>query len=437
MCVIAGAVGAVAGGIGSLVNATSGGGGGSPQPSGGGGTNVNESFNLQSLGQTLTGILSGGTAAGLGISGLAGGNLNQLQAGATAANPFGQYSTGFVPQLQQMLQGGLQTTGNNMMNSELANYSNMMGNQYIGTNTGGLSGMGNISTPGATGAMQGMLNNPTQMLSSLQGGGMQTPGGIQNILGQNPYSFTPGEQFQYQQGLNALQASTASQGLMGSGAQIVAAENYGQNFASQATQQNINNLFGAQQQATSIFGANQGLQGLVNNMGQERFGNALNLGQFQSGQQQSSFGNQLGTQQLQSSQQQNTAQNLGNMLSRLTGIYGQNMQGQQGLLGPLLQATQASSSSPATAGGILANLGVANQVSGGNLASGLGGLSSGLGNMLQGVNFGGGGNPYAGSFSTSGGYSSGGDYMSSVFGPSGYGGGYTYGGSNSYGFSMP
>jgi hypothetical protein len=409
----------------------SGGGGG-----GGGGQNPFAPINTQSLGQTMTGILGGGVGAALGIQGLSGGNANQLQAGASAANPFGQYASGFVPQLQGMLQGGLQNMGNTAQNNEFSFLNNIMGNQYIGTNTGALGQMGNISTPGATGAMQGMVNNPTQLLGSLQGGGMQAAGGIQNILGQNPYAFTPGEQFQYQTGLNTLQGSMAQQGLVGSGQQMLALQDYGQREASTATQQNINNLFGAQSQATNIFGANQGLQGILSQMGQNQFGNAMNLGQFQGNQQQASFSNQLGTQQLQATQQQNTAQNLGNMLTRYGGIFSNNINAQEALLSPLLTATQASSSSPGTAGSILANLSGANAGSANQLGSGLGALGNGLGNMLSGLNFGG-GSSYAGDFSTGGGYTAPGSYISGLGGPNGFTPGYTYSGDNSYGFTMP
>lgn len=409
MCVVAGAVGAVAGGVGSLVNAVGGGGGGAPSGGGGG---VNYVDNLQSLGQNLTGILGGGVAAGLGLSGLEGGNLNQLQAGAAAANPFGQYAGGFVPMLQNLLgSGGILNNASGAWRQEQGALAGL--NPNIQTNTEGLSGLGNISTPGVTSALGNMVNNPLS--------GVQLPDSLKSILGESPYSFTKGEQFQYQTGLDSLQRTQAAQGLTGSGNQAVALEQYGQNFASQATQQNIQNLFGA--------------QNLANQMGQNQFGNALNLGQFLGNQQQATFGNQLGVQQLESSQQQNSFNNASNRLSQILGINNQALNTQAGLLGPLLMATQASSSSPAAAGGILANLGVANQTSAGNLNSGIGGLANGLGNLLGSVGFGG-GNNFTGDFSTGGGYTSGGDYNSTLYGPSGYGGGYTYGGDNSYGFTI-
>lgn len=413
-----GAATSAAGAIDSMVSGPSGGGGGSSSSGG-----------FQSLGQDLTGILSGGLASTLGLSGLAGGNLNQLQAGAAAANPFGQYATGFVPLLQQVLGSGAFGLPQEMLSAQqqdLGALQDLYKTANIGTNTGALSQLGNILTPGQASTMQGLVNNPTQLLSSVQQGNSQ----IGNVLGQNPYGFTQGEKFQYEQGLGALQTTQAAQGLTGSGNQMAALEQYGQNFASQATQQNLNNMFQANSQA-------QGLQGIVNAMGQNQFGNTLNLGQFLSGQQQNTFANQLGTQQLQSQQQQNTQQNLSNILTQMVGINQGEISNEMGLLNPLLTATQASLSSPATAGGILSNLGVANQQSAGNLASGMGGLANGLGgfgNMLSGLNFGGGN--YTGDFSTSGGYSSGGMYSGTLFGPSGLGSGYNYGGSNSYGFTM-
>jgi hypothetical protein len=388
MCVVAGAVGAVAGGIGSLANSFGGGGG---VPSG-----AQAVYNPQSLGQDLTGILSGGLSAGLGISGLAGGNLNQLQAGAAAANPFGSQSNKYYGPLQNLLGGGLQNQIAGTQAGEQSVLNSITGNQYIGSNTGLLSQMGNISTPGVTASLQNQVNNPTQLLSSVNQGNSQ----ISNVLGQNPYSFTQGEQFQYNQGMGAVNASLAAQGMVGSGNQMISLENYGQNFASQATQQNLNNLFTANSQA-------QGLQGIVNQMGTNQFNETAGLGNYLTGQQQQSFGNQLSTQQLYTGQQQDTAQNLMNLLSGQVGIGSQGLQAFEGLIPGLLTATQASQSSPGTAGGILANLGVANQASAGNLASGIGGLANGIGNMLSGVNLGGGGistmgseNPGASSTST-------------------------------------
>lgn len=415
MCVVAATVGAVAGGVGAAASginalAGGGGGGGNAAPSG-----AQAVYNPQSLGQTMTGILSGGLSAGLGISGLAGENYNQLQAGAAAANPFGQYASGFVSPLQQMLQGGLQGTIGADIGGLSQIWNSITPTANIGTNIAALTGASNISTPVPTSWAQNMVNNPLT--------GVQLPQNIQSIIGANPYSFTQGEQFQYQQGLGALQSTQAAQGLIGSGKQAVDLMQYGQNYASQATQQNIQNLFGA--------------QNIANIMGQNQFGNNIALANLMSGQQQNTFGNLLGIQQLQSTQQQNTQQNLGNLLSQALGINMLDINARSGLLNPLLTASQASLSSPATAGGILANLGVANQGSAGNITSGVGGLASGLGNLLGGLNFGGGGS-YTGDFSTGGGFTTPGSYDSTLFGPTGYGGGYNYGGGgNSYGFTMP
>jgi hypothetical protein len=390
MCVVAGGIGAaVAGGVASagasaLLSGGGGGGGGGGGASGG-----------SSLGQGIGDILAGGLSAGLGIQGLAGGNLNQLQAGAAASNPFGQYATGFVPTLQNLLNpgqlGSIQGQTATAQQGELSLLNSIMGSANISTNTGGLSAQGNISTPGQTSALQGLLNNPTQLLSTLQGGGVQLPSGISAILGQNPYSLTSGEQFQETQGLSNLNRSLAQTGQLGSGNQYAAAEQYGQNFASQAVQQNITNLLGAQTSANQTSTTNQGLQGLVNQMGQNQFGNTASLASLLTGQQQQSFSNQLGTQQLQSTQQQNSQVNLQNLLQSMMGINSGAINANLSILGPLLTATQASNSSPASAGGILANLGVANQASGSNIASGLAGLGSGVGQLLSGLSFGSGG----------------------------------------------
>jgi hypothetical protein len=376
---IGSAIGGIVGGIGSIF----GGGGGSqqaaPTPTSNG-----------SIGQGIGNILAGGLSSALGIQGLAGGNENQLQAGAAASNPFGSQSNNYYSALQQMLtgSGGIVGAGATNQNNETAFLNQIMGGATIGTNTGGLSAQGNISTPTQTSSLQTLANNPTQLISSLQGGGVALPSSISSILSQNPYQMTSGEQFQESQGLTNLNRSLAQTGQLGSGNQYAAAEAYGQNFASQATQQNITNLLGAQQSATSTATTNQGLQSLVNSMGQNAFGNQLNLANLLSGQQQNSFSNQLGTQQLQSTQQQNTQGNLQNLLTQLMGINQNGVSAQEASLGGLLTASQASSSSPATAGGILANLGVANQASGSNIASGLGGLASGVGQLVNGLSFG-------------------------------------------------
>src|ERR1700758_2818559 len=89
-------IGAAIGGIASGIGAIAGGGGG-----GGGGSSP-----VQQTSQGIGDILSGGLSAALGIQGLSGANLSQLQSGAAAANPFGQYAGGFVPALQQLLGSG-------------------------------------------------------------------------------------------------------------------------------------------------------------------------------------------------------------------------------------------------------------------------------------------------------------------------------------------
>jgi hypothetical protein len=406
----------VAGGL--AVNALSGG--------GGGGGSAPQANSNGSIGQGIGNILAGGLSGALGISGLVGGNANQLQAGAAASNPFGSQANQYYPILQQLLGGGITGTANQnaLTQTQLLQY--LEGTAGIGTNTGALSAAGNIGTPGQTSAIQNLINNPTQLISSLQGGGVQLPSSIQSILSQNPYQLTSGQQFQETQGLANLNRSLAQTGQIGSGNQYAAAEQYGQNFANQAIQQNITNLLGAQTSANQTSTTNQGLQSLVTAMGQNQVANNLSLAQLLSGQQQNTFSNQLGTQQLQSTQQQNTQQNLGNILTQLMGIGSQQTGALESLLSPLLTATQASTSSPATAGGILANLGVANQASGSNLASGLAGLGQGLGQVAQGLNFGSGGsNNASGSFS-------GGNFSGAFVDPSS---GYS-GGGNSFGFTV-
>jgi hypothetical protein len=394
-----------------------GGGGGSPPPTTG---------NNGSIGQGIGDILAGGLSTALGISGLAGTNQNQLQAGALAANPFGSQSNQYYSALLQMLtgSGGIVGASAQSQNAETGFWQNLIPGAQISTGIGSLNAMSQPQTPTQVNQLQNLINNPTQLIQSLQGGGVGLPSGISAILGQNPYELTSGQKFQEQEGLTNLNRSLAQTGQLGSGNQLAAADQYGQQFASQAVQTNIGNLLNAQQTANQTAGTNQGLQSLVNQMGQNQFGNISNLASLITGQQQNWFSNQLATQQLQSSQQQNTQGNLQNLLQLLGGINQRGLAGQEATLGGLLTASQASSSSPATAGGILSNLGVANQASGSNIASGLGGLASGVGSLLQGVNFGSGGSAATGSFS---GGDFGGAFTSDPF--------YS-GGGNSYGFTV-
>lgn len=373
-------IGAGAAAIGAVSDIAGSGGGGSSSTSSNG-----------SIGQGIGNILSGGLSTALGIQGLSGGNENQLQAGAAAANPFGSQSNSYYAPLQQLLGGGLagEIQGNS---SNLANLiQSMMGSSGISTNTNGLSAAGNISTPTQTSAIQNLLNNPTQLISSLQGGGVSTPSALSAVANQNPYALNAGEQFQEQQGLGALNASLAATGQVGSGNQMVAAEQYGQNFASQAQASNISQMESAQSSINSTATTNQGLQSIVNQMGQNQIGNQVSAANLLTGQQQDSFNNQLSTQQLQSTQQQNSQINLQNLMQMLSGVTNTGTSQLEGLIPGLLTTTQAGSSSPATAGGILANLGVANQSSGSNIASGLGGLASGIGGLASSLSFGSGG----------------------------------------------
>lgn len=377
--------------IGSAISGAIGGlfGGGSS-----GGQQTSQSTNNGSIGQGIGNILAGGLSSALGVSGLVGQNANQLQAGAAAANPFGAQAGQYQSILSQLLGTGGTGGGSNLLSQigssagqQTSFLQSLIPGANISTNTSSLSSLGNVSTSGSNSALQSLLNNPTQLMSSLQGG-VQTPSSIQAILNQNPYQLTSGQQFQQDQGLQSLNRSLAATGQIGSGNQYAAAEQYGQNFASQATQQNITNLLGAQQSVNQTAQTNQGTQSLMNQMGQNQFGNTAALQQILQGQSQANFSNQLGTQQLQSTQQQNTASNMQNLLTSLMGIGNSSNQSELGLLGPLLTASQASSSSPATAGSILANLGGAQQQSGQNVASGLAGLGTGIGQLISGIPFG-------------------------------------------------
>jgi len=377
---IGAAIGGIASGIGAI--AGGGGGGGSSQPT--------YTTNNGSLGQGIGNILAGGLSSALGLQGLAGGNLNQLQAGAAAANPFGQYSGDFVGLLQDLLgsgpgQSSLLNTIQSAATSQNQLFWNVFPSSTISTGASGVNT--NISTPGQTSTLQNLVNNPTQLIQTLQGGGVQTPSGIQAIANENPDTMTAGDIFAENQGLANLNRSLAQTGQVGSGNQYVAAEQYGQQFATQVYQQNVQDILSAQGTINQTAGTNQGLQSLVNAMGQNQFGNTLNLAQLLSTQQQNTFGNTLGIQQLLSQQQQNSQTNMQNLLSQFVGLTNGNISNLLGMINPLMTLSQATNSSPATAGGILANLGVANQTSAGNIASGLAGLGQGVGQLASAIPF--------------------------------------------------
>jgi hypothetical protein len=192
----------------------------------------------------------------------------------------------------------------------------------------------------------------------------------------------PAIQAQYQLGLNTVQAGLASQGLSNSGAAQTQLEQYGQQFASGAYNQQLQNLINTSNAAyTQNTGATQlgaALQGQTFSQGLEQLGSQGNI--------LSMLGALTG--------QQGSLQSAGGQLS-LAGLQGTGslynssaqlgLTGMQGLLNSLLVGSGATTSSPATAGIIASNQFGNTQQAAQNAASGVGGAISGLSNLVSGI----------------------------------------------------
>jgi hypothetical protein len=404
-------VGAAASAVGAISSVAGGGGGSS-----GGSTSSGSSTGGYSDPGSL---ISGGLSAALGLNQLLGSGPSTVQgsaqAGAVAANPAGQFAQGYEPALEALLQGpgltsqilGDQSAENGLLGSIMgsANISTNTGAipTNVGTNIGALTSAANVSTPGQNAQLQALVDNPTQLIKTLQGGGVSTPASLEAVANQNPYGLNAGEQFQETQGAQALNRSLAQTGQVGSGNQLVAAEQYGQNFASQSQAANIAQMESAQSTINQTASTNQGLQQIVNQMGQNQFGNTATLAELEQSQQQANFSNLLGGQQLQTQQQQDTASNtlaqqqlqtqqqtasqtnLQTLLSQLMGINQGATSQELQELNPLLSATETNQSSPSSAGQILSEEFANANNAAGNVTSGIGGIANGLGSGINSI----------------------------------------------------
>lgn len=311
------------------------------------------------LGALLSSIFTGG----IGLSQLGGGSgsvSGSAAAGAAAADPFasqrGQYQ-GQLASLFGQMPGVISGAGN--------------ANQNIINQLMGLSGNGTTST------LTSMFQNPQQLLGGIVGsqvpgmnaGALGSPAALQSQLSQlsSNYMDNPAIKAQYNLGLDTVQRGLQAGGYGASGEQMKELSDYGQNFASQAYQQQFQNILSSNQQAygqnlsnTQMeaalagqqFGQNVTAQGLLNSMQQQRFGEGLNLNSQLAG----IFG-QAGSLQNASS--------------------GQQISGYGNLLQQLLTGSGATTGSPATAGGILSGQFANNQQALANLGSGLAGALGG------------------------------------------------------------
>jgi hypothetical protein len=345
-----------------------------------------------SLGALLSGIFSGA----YGLNQLFGSGSSSASgaaaAGAAAASPFQSQFGNYQPQIQGQLNVQEGTAGNYeaALNSIIA--------QLQGINPTVNAGNGNAqAVQGVTSAMNPFISNIANLNPNVSGPGAAQLGSPQALASQlnalsTNYMSNPAIQAQYQLGLSAVNTGQAASGTLGSGAQDVALEQYGQQYASNAYQQQYSDILGANQQAFGQLSTNtsqtqaaqegtfgQGLsraQGVIGGF-QTQAGNELNLAQFLSGEQQQGISNQAGL--------------LGSAGSLTNAGASTNANTNQGILNSLLTASGATVGSPATAGSILSGQFANSQAGAGNIAGGIGGIGSGLTGLLQSLLGGGGG----------------------------------------------
>lgn len=130
--------------------------------------------------------------------------------------------------------------------------------RYLMEGAGGLgraAGIGPVSGPlGIGSGLYGLYQSEQLKKLAERAAAMQDPFGSQRGMYQaqlqalmaNPGSVTslPGYQFQYGQGLEALNRSLAAGGYAGSGNQMIAAQKYGQDYGQNFYQQQLQNLMG-------------------------------------------------------------------------------------------------------------------------------------------------------------------------------------------------
>lgn len=266
----------------------------------GGNPNFNEATGGSGdLGALLSSIFTGAIGAGQLFGGGSGSVTGSAAAGAAAANPFGGQFGSYQPQLQQAITGQtgqIGAVGSNI--SPITQQLLGMGGNAAGT-----------AMAGSPGSLTSQLNN----------------------LATN-YMANPAIKAQYQLGLDTTTAGLAATGNLASGKQMVELEKYGQQFASNAYQQQFQDILAGNSQA---FQQNATVQQLL----------AGALG---------------------------TAGGLQNQASQI------GISGQGNLIQQLLAASGATTGSPATAGGILSGQFDRSQQAQANLGSGLSGLLSRL-----------------------------------------------------------
>lgn len=189
------------------------------------------------------------TAIGLGAAISAGAGVGSSLIGAHAANKAAQTQAASADQANQLQYQEFQQQQANLA-------------PWLKAGTQALGQLSNYPSFSATGLAQNALNPSTftptgAALNALQPGTFQAPTAEQAAA-------TPGYQFAFDQGLQALQRSQAATGITG-GAAAKAAEQYGQGLASTNYQQAYNNALQAyntnQGAAQSALASQSGLYG--------------------------------------------------------------------------------------------------------------------------------------------------------------------------------
>lgn len=284
-----------------------------------------------SLGAALAGLFSGG----VGLSQLFGSGLGSVsgsaQTGAAAANPFGALFSQYQPQLQTAInqQGTNQGTATSSIDSLIQ--------QLLGS-----------SSNATAQSLQGIFRNPAQMSAAQAGSPTSLNSQLNNLV--SNFMNDPVIQAEYQTGLQSVNRGLAASGNLGSGAQQVELEKFGQQFAAEAYQQQFQDIIN---QSNSVYQQNAG--NLAQNLG-------IQAQQFGQG---SSLQQQLMT----------ALSGAGSLQSNLNSNL---LSSQQSLIQDLLQASGANSSNPTAAGQILAGAFNKNQQALANVGGGLSGLLSGL-----------------------------------------------------------
>jgi len=292
----------------------------------------------------LASLISGLVTAGTGISQL---SSNTTANAASLASPFASQYAGYQSYVPGQLTEEQNTIGNSTnslagITGALTNVNaNVTGNPQLMQLMTQLAG----SSSSVPSSVSGSASNLQSQLSALSGNFMSNPA-IQAEL---------------QTGLGAVNAGAAASGTVGSGSQLLALQNYGQNFAASQYATQYNDILNANQQE---YAQNTGATTLGAGLEAQQFSQASTTNNAAVNEQQSSIADII--QQLTSAG--GIQENSGSL----------QLNSEQGLLNTLSQLSGATTGSPATAGTIASQQFGNSQQAAANVGSGLTGILSGL-----------------------------------------------------------